>query len=193
MRSRTLCIAPLVGSAVLLSSGGVASAGSPISQSYRCSAAGIAKVATATVSGTATIVPATKGNDIQLSNVVFSVSNGFGVTATGRNFKVHVPDPNRTKAPYILKSANVATTPAGWTANHDGNGAYAAYVGTITIPNGGTVTSAALGALYTDKGATGTVISFLPGTITFNLQKPVAAPVTCTPVKPVASFAQVTE
>jgi hypothetical protein len=166
-----------------------ASASTNVSAAYSCSIAGTTEAVTISVTGTATKTATT----VNVKNVVFTVTNSFGITATISNIKVHVLDPNKTSAPFKAGSAHVAKTPAGWTAGHDSTGAFALFKGSTTIANGATVSNAALGAGYTNAGPTGTKISFKPAKVSFNVTSPITATVTCTPTKPVPVFASVTE
>lgn len=170
---------------------GAAPAGAASTQAYSCSTPIGTESGTATISGKAVLNATTKV--ITLSAVKFSIKNTFGLTISGNNIKVSVPDPNTTSAPYITGSAKVATTPAGWTAGHGTTGLFALHKGTLTFANGSTISNAALSGRYKDKGPKGTVISFKPGTVSFNLTSPISGTVTCTPSGTVVTFASVTE
>jgi hypothetical protein len=192
MRIRMIAGAAVVGGA-LATSGfmGLAPAGASVSQSYKCSSiSGVTPSISATVSAKATINRTTKV--ITLSGVVFKLHNTFGVTATINNIKFYVNDPNNTSAPYIAGSANVAATPAGWTAGHD-TGLFELYTGSQTFKALSTLTTAALGATYTDAGPSLTDIKFTVGTLSFNLTSPVQTSVTCTPKTPEHVIASVLE
>src|SRR5580658_3060275 len=110
MRIRAVVIASLVGGATFLSGVGWISAGAAIrtatvTQTYTCKAAGQTETAPVTISGTAVISGTGSTATVQLSDVVFSVTNTFGVTAVGSSFKLYIPDPNKTSAPYKAGSA----------------------------------------------------------------------------------------
>ncbi len=158
------------------------------SASYSCAINGSSTPVSVQVSGSAMIA---KGK-IKLANVVFSITNWFGTTATFKNIEVHVPDPNNTSAPYKANSATIATTPNGWSVGH-GTSLYALHAGKVTVASGSILTTAAFGAKYSDRGSVSTVISFQPGMLTFTLKSPIVATASCTPAAPVQTFAQVTE
>jgi hypothetical protein len=192
MRIRMIAGAAIVGGA-LATSGfiGLEPAGASVSQGYKCSSiSGVTPSFSATITAKATINRTTKV--ITLSGVVFKLHNTFGVTATINNIKFEVLDPNNTSAPYIAGSANVAATPAGWTAGHD-SGLYELYAGSQTFKALSTLTTAALGATYSDNGPSLTSIKFKAGLLTFNLTSPTQASVTCTPKTPEATMASVIE
>ena len=161
------------------------------SQGYSCSTPVGTQSGTATVAGKATLNATTKV--ISLSGVKVSIKNTFGVTVSGNNVKIVVPDPNTTSAPYVANSAKVATTPAGWTAGHATSGIFALHAGNVTFASGSTLSNAALSARYKDKGPKGTVVKFTPGPISFNLTSPISGTVTCTPTAPIVTIASVTE
>jgi hypothetical protein len=191
MQIRKIAGAAVAGGA-LATSGilGLAPAGA-VSQSYGCSSIdGIKPNVSATVSAKAVINKTTKV--ITLSGVVFQLRNTFGVSATISNIKFEVNDPNNTSAPYVAGSANVAATPAGWTAGHD-TGLYELYAGSQSFKAFAVLKTAALGATYTDAGPVKTVIKFTAGTVSFNLTSPVSATVTCTPKTPLKVLVQATE
>ena len=192
MRIRMIAGAAVVGGA-LATSGliGLAPAGATVSQGYKCTSIdGVTPSFSASITGKATINRTTKV--ITLSGVVFKLHNTFATTATINNIKFEVLDPNNTSAPYIAGSANAASTPAGWTAGHD-TGLYELYAGTQTFKALSTLTTAALGATYSDNGPSLTSIKFKAGVLTFNLTAPAQASVTCTPKTPEGTIAQVVE
>ena len=192
MRIRMIAGAALVGGAMATSGlMGLAPAGASVTQGYKCSSIdGVTPSVNATVTAKATINKTTKV--ITLSGVVFKLHNTFGVSATINTIKFYVNDPNTTSAPYVAGSANVAATPAGWTAGHD-TGLYELYPGSQSFKALATLTTAALGATYSDVGPVRTVIKFTVGSVSFNLTAPVQATVTCTPKAPEKVLAQVTE
>jgi hypothetical protein len=179
------------GIAMLVASVPAASAATAVTQPYTCNAGGATVQASATVTGKA--AENSTSTAIKLTNVVFKVTNTFGVgTVTVNHIKVSVPDPNTTSAPYVANSVAVAASPAGWTAGHDATGAFASFAGSKTVPTNGTVANAALKAKYKDKGPVGTVINYVPGQISFNITSPITATATCTATAPM-TFATVTE
>ena len=192
MRIKMIAGAAVVGGA-LATSGfmGLAPAGASVTQPYKCSSIdGVTPTVSAVITANATIDKTSKV--ITLSGVVFKLHNTFGDTATINNVKFYVSDPNTTSAPYVAGSATVASTPAGWAAGHD-TGLYELYAGSQTFKAFSYLTTAALGAQYTDAGPVRTVIKFTVGTVSFNLTAPVTASVTCTPKTPLKVIAQVTE
>jgi hypothetical protein len=193
MRIRMIAGAAVVGGA-LATSGvmGLVPAGASVSQGYKCSSiGGVTPSISATVTAKATINKTTKV--ITLSGVVFKLHNTFGVSATIQNITFVVNDPNTTSAPYVAGSANVAATPAGWTAGHTATGLFENFAGSQSFKALATLTTAALGAQYTDAGPVRTVIKFTTGTVSFDLTSPVQATVTCTPKTPLKVLAQVSE
>jgi hypothetical protein len=192
MRIRMIAGAAVAGGA-LATSGliGLAPAGASVTQGYKCSSIdGVTPSVNATVTAKATINKTTKV--ITLSGVVFKLHNTFGVSATINNIKFYVNDPNNTSAPYVAGSANVAAAPVGWTAGHD-SGLYELFTGSQSFKALATLTTAALGATYSDLGPAKTVIKFTTGTVSFDLTSPVQATVTCTPKTPLKVLAQATE
>jgi hypothetical protein len=155
---------------------------------YSCVVNGSTVPVSVQVSGNAVIA----SGKIKLTNVVFSITNWFGTKATFKNIEVHVPDPNRTSAPYKANSATIATTPKGWTVGH-GTNLYALHAGKVTVASGSNLTTAAFGAKYSDLGPVGTVISFQPTALTFTLKSPIVATASCMPAAPFQTFAQVKE
>ena len=200
MRAREVAVSALVGGAMALSGMGVATADSPavapatVSQTYSCSVIGTTQTGTATVMGKAVIVTSTTGvKSISLTGVVFSITNSFGLTATVNTIKIHLLDPNKISAPYILNSAKAGTTPPGWTAGHDTTGTFLLFSGSTTFASGTTKRTAALRARYRDKGPRGTVIAFHPGNVTFSVTSPVVGSASCTPSGTLTTIASVTE
>lgn len=180
----------LVGSTVFAAS--MPSAGAAtITQAYSCSSPIGTLSASVRVSGSAALN--STGKSINLSRVKFTVTNPTSTTISADNIVVTVRDPNKTAAPYKAGTAKVASTPPGWTAGHNASGVFAKHAGTVTLAGGGTVSNAALSASYANQGSSGTVISYKPGAVSFNLTSPIPGTVTCTPTAPVKRFASVTE
>jgi hypothetical protein len=168
-----------------------ASAAPTITQAYSCVTSLGTLPSTVTVTGKA--AENASSTLINLKNVVFKVKNTFGQSVTVDHVKVSVADPNATSAPYVTNSAGVGATPPGWTAGHDATGAFALFAGSKTVANGAAVANAPLKARYKDKGPAGTVITFMPGHISFNVTAPITTSATCTPTPPVGPIATVME
>ena len=191
MRIKLIAGAAVVGGLATSGIIGPAPAGASVTQGYTCSSIdGVKPSVNAAVTAKATINKTTKV--IALSGVVFKLHNTFGVSATINDIKFYVNDPNTTSAPYVSGSGAAATSPAGWTAGHD-TGLFVVYSGSQTFKALSTLTTAALGASYSDLGPAKTVIKFTVGSVSFNLTAPVQASVTCTPKTPEKVIAQVTE
>lgn len=159
-----------------------------IDQSYTCHTPVGDESFTIGVTGKATI----KGSRISLKKVLYTVTNDLGLSITVKKVKVHVPDPAKSLATYKKNSAKVSKKPAGWQAGHDSSGIFAYYPGSQTVPDGKTVSIAALSAKYKAKGAKGDEVDFQPGDLSFTLTSPIQGDVTCTADDPVGTFASVT-
>jgi hypothetical protein len=184
------CTTAVIGSGVFAAAVPAADAAT-ISQAYSCSSPVGTLSASVKVAGAAALN--STGSAIILSKVKFTITNPTTTTISADHIVVTVPDPNPTSAPYKAGTAKVASTPAGWTAGHNTSGVFAEHTGTITLAGGGTVSNAALSARYANKGPHGTVISYKPGPVSFDLTSPISGPVSCTPNPPVGTFASVTE
>jgi hypothetical protein len=190
-------LASVAGTAALIGStvfavGLPAASASTITQAYTCATPLGSESGSVTVAGSAALNATT--NTIKLSGVKFTIHNPLSTTAiSADHIVVRVPDPNNTSAPYVAGSAKVAARPPGWKAGHSTTGVFASHAGTLTLPAAGTLSNAALSATYSDKGPKGTVVSFKPGKVTFDLTSPITGSVACTPTAPVGTFASVTE
>jgi hypothetical protein len=160
-----------------------------ITQSYDCQTPVGQETLSASVTGKASI----KKGKIVLKKVVYAVTNSTGFDLVIDSAKLSTPDPNAADAPYAKKSAKVKKKAAGWTAGHDSSGVFAAFSGSMSIPDGSDVMSAPLSAKYAVKGPHGTEIDFQPGDVSFHVTSPLKGDVTCTPGDPVGTFASVTE
>jgi hypothetical protein len=152
---------------------------------YQCSNSRILKVK---VSGNAVITTFPR---IRLTGVKFVVFNSFGpITVNSATFTV--PDPNPASAPYVAASVAVAALPPGWTAAHTvATGIEAIFAGAQAVAAGGQFANAVMSAKYGDLGPPATVISFLPGPISFNTTP--GGTINCQLTGNPAPFAQVTE
>jgi hypothetical protein len=161
---------------------------STITQPYHCATPLGDADLDATVSGKAVI----KGSKISLKSVKYSVTNGIGLSMTVDHVMVWTPDPGKKVARYIDGSVKIAKKPAGWKAGHDATGIFASFPGSQTVKNGDDITVAALSAKYKAKGASGTVVNFVPGDVMLHVSSPLSGDVSCTPDPP-QTFASVTE
>jgi hypothetical protein len=170
---------------------GLSPAGATVNQPLVCSSIdGVTPSITAAVQAKATLNKTTKV--ITLSGVEFSMRNTFGISATISDIKFELNDPNNTSAPYVANSAAVAATPAGWTAGHDTE-LFEQFAGSQTFKAFAVLSTAKLSASYTDLGPAKTVIKFTMSPVTFTLDSPVQASVTCTPKTPEQVIAKVSE
>lgn len=160
-----------------------------LDQSYTCHTPIGDETAIVTVTGKASI----KGSKISLKKVVYSFDNNFGVDLTVEAVKASVPDPTTKVAQYKDGSAKAAKKPAGYKGGHDSTGAYVLHAGQLSVPNGSSIKTAALGAKYTATGAPGSEVDFQPGAVSFTVDSPISGTVSCTPDKPVGIIASVTE
>jgi hypothetical protein len=178
----------LIGPSAVAAHAGGSHASPAITQPYSCDTPIGPVDLTGTVTGKATI----KGTKISLKSVKYSVTNSTGFALTIDHVNVSTPDPSQTDAPYKDGSVKVSKKPKGWKAGHDSVGVFASFKGSQDIANGADVSVAATSAQYKSKGASGTVVDFKPGDVTFHVSAPIAGDVSCTP-NPAGTFASVTE
>ena len=160
-----------------------------ITQSYTCRT----PLGDLGLAGRVTGKASIEGSTITLKKVKYAVTNAAGLSLTLDHIKVWTPDPASKAAKYKSDSVKVAGSPAGWKAGHDAGGVFASFAGSQTVNDGDDLTVAALSATYKAKGASGTVVDFHPGPVTFHVSQPISGDVTCTPDEPVGTFASVTE
>ena len=160
-----------------------------VTQRYRCSTpvGGIGE--DGTVSGS---VREASGS-LQLSKVTYTFLNNFGTGVTINKIRFSVPDPNQDSAPYEDGSATVSGKPTGWSAGHTKDGIFEYFKGTQDVADGAAIPVPQLSASYTDAGPKGTLVEWKPGAFSFNVKSPDAGLISCTPKKPVQTFASFQE
>ena len=92
-------------------------------------------------------------------------------------------DPATGKALAALEGHTAATTAVRWspdskslvTAGHDKTGLFALHPASITVPNGGRFSNAAVRAFYRPKKLDGTIIRFKPGAVSFRITSGIGA------------------
>ncbi len=143
-----------------------------------------------------TVTGSAKASHAQLllRRVTFTFLNDFGTDVTINKIRFSVPDPDQVNAHYQAGSAAVTKSPKGWTAGHKGvTGIFMYYPGTQVLANGGIIEVPQLSASYAASGPKGTLVEWKPGDFSFNLKSPDAGVISCSPQKPIQTFASITE
>jgi hypothetical protein len=184
-----------VGAALLVLAGPAAPVGATVDivQGYTCTggvAANVTITGAAAVSGEESTGAKEK---VTLKNVLFTVTNPFGVAITVKHIVVSVPDP----ATVTFVSGSTAGGPP-WVFAHVPPNSTDTHLGVIpVVPAGGTFSSALMKIKYFDSGTDPPgpgVINWFGGTIRFKVTAPAAnsGNYVCVPGAPVA-FATVVD
>jgi hypothetical protein len=176
-----------VGAALLVLAAPAAPVGATVDivQGYNCTggvAANVTITGAAAVSGEET--PASK-EKVKVKNVLFTVTNPFGVAITVKHIAVTVPDP----ATVTFVGGSTAGGPA-WVFTHAGGISTDTHLAVIpVVPAGGTFSSALMKIDYLDNGTDPPgpgVINWFGGTVRFKVTVPAIGNVVCVPGAPVA-------
>jgi hypothetical protein len=159
----------VVGAALLVLVGPAAPVGATVDivQAYNCTGGVAANV---TITGVAAVSLEEPKEKVTLKNVLFTVTNPFGVAITVKHIVVTVPDP----ATVTFVSGSTAGGPP-WVFTHPGISTDT-HLGVIpVVPAGGTFSSALMKIKYVDNGTDPPgpgVINWFGGTIRFKVTVP---------------------